>query len=189
MAAKYEIGQTYDTPKGKVLILARTPKHYENGQMKHPRVTLKVLETGTILNVQTTNIATGKFNDYRRPTVYNIGYIGSDIKIPSRGTFIRRAYDLWANMLKRAYGEYKGKYKNVTVDKRWHNFTAFLNSLPLLENYDKWERGEPYSLDKDTKIKGNRQYSQDTCRFILCTENSSNGANSRWHGINDPALT
>ena len=84
---------------------------------------------------------------------------------------IRRAYDLWANMLKRCYQKYSGCYKNCRVDKRWHSFKNFLNSLPELPGYDAWERGENVHLDKDTRVKNNHLYSKDTCQFIPAHEN------------------
>ena len=190
MATKYFVGETYDTSKGKMRILERIPGTIDkNGKHHHPRCVIRMLDTGTVLNVQTTNIASGKFTDYRIPTVYDVGYIGSELKIPARGAYVRRVYDLWANMLKRAYGEYRGSYKGCVVDKRWYNFTNFINSLPLLENYQYWEKGEDYVLDKDTKIPGNKVYSLDTCRFIASSDNIADALNRRWHGTNAPLLT
>ena len=190
MATKYHVGKTYETSKGKMRVLERIPGYRDkDGLHHHPRVVVRMLDTGTVLNVQTTNIASGKFTDYRQPTVYGVGYIGSELKIPPRGTIIRRAYDLWANMLKRAYCDYKGSYKNCTVDKRWHSFTNFLNSLPQLENYKHWENGEDYVLDKDTKIPGSKVYSLDTCRFITAHDNVVDALDRRWHGSSAPAQT
>ena len=184
MTVKYNIGEIYETPKGKIRILERIPGYKKNGIHHHSRVVIRMIDTGTVLNIQTTNIASGHFTDYRAPTVYGVGYIGSELVIPQRGTIIRRAYDLWANMLKRAYGDYKTSYKDCSVDVRWHNFTNFLNSLPKLENYQQWENGEDYVLDKDTKVPGNRIYSLDTCKFISSKENIADALDRRWHGTN-----
>lgn len=180
----YEIGKTYNTPKGKILIIDRTKKQYlPNGKVKHPRAVIKILKTGTILDVQTCNIGAGKFNDYREPTVYGVGYIGSGIKIPAREShsIIRRIYDLWANMLKRCYGGYRTCYKECTVDPRWHSFTNFLNSVTELEGYELWEKDSSYCLDKDTKLGYCKIYSKDHCRFILNGDNVRESLDRRWH--------
>lgn len=183
MATKYFVGQTYDTSKGKMRVLERIPgKRDADGKHHHPRVVVRMLDTGTVLNIQTTNVASGKFTDYRKPTIYGVGYIGSELKIPARGAYVRRVYDLWANMLKRCYGPYRQQYNGCSVDKRWHNFTNFINTLPHLENYNLWEKGESYVLDKDTKIPGNKVYSLETCRFITAADNVRDASLRRWHG-------
>ena len=188
---KYEVGGIYDTPKGKIKILARTPgKRFPDGKRRHPRIIIEIVKTGTILNVQSGNIATGKFTDYMEPSVYGVGFIGSNIQIPARGTsIIRRIYDLWANMLKRAYGGYKTSYKEISVDTRWHNFTNFLNTIQEVPNYEAWEENSNFNLDKDIIRKGNKVYSKETCMFVPPLINQSDCAMRRWHGLNYPMLT
>ncbi|EON3359666.1 hypothetical protein ACNHFS_004716 [Yersinia enterocolitica] len=177
----YKVGVQIETPKGIVEILEyingyKTP----DGKHIHPRAIIKFISTGTVMNVQCSNIKSGKISDYRTPTVYGVGYIGSEIKIPERGTIIRRIYDLWANMLKRAYGGYKTSYIGVTVDVRWHSFTNFLNSVHELDGYEQWEKGENYHLDKDTKLIGNTVYGKTNCIFIPAFENVSDSSCRRW---------
>lgn len=176
---RYRVGSVHETPKGLVEILEYRPGYRENGKKIHPRATIKFLKTGSVLNLMTPAIASGHFSDPREPSVYGVGYIGSDIKIPSRGEYVRRVYDLWANMLRRCYGEYAGQYKNCIVDKRWHSFTNFLNTIVEVEGYDAWERKENVHLDKD--FSGKRIYSRDTCKFIPAEENVKEGFSRRWH--------
>lgn len=187
-AYKYTPGNIIDTPKGKIKIISVKPGKRLNGNKRiHPRAVIEFLNTGTVLDVQSTNIACGKFSDYRLPTVYGVGYIGSTLKIPSREnpSIIRRIYDLWANMLKRAYGNYKTCYVGITVDRRWHNFTHFLNTIQNVPGYSEWEKNEKaYVLDKDIKVKGNKTYSMDTCLFVPATENVRESSLRRWHGNN-----
>jgi len=177
---RYTVGSKHETSKGPIEVLEYIPGYRDNGRKIHPRATIKFLETGTVLNLMTPAIASGHFSDCRAPSVYGVGYIGSDIKIPRRGEYIRRVYDLWANMLRRCYGEYKGQYKDCIVDKRWHNFTSFLNTIVDVEGYDMWERGENVHLDKDSS--GKRIYSRDTCKFISAEENIREGLSRRWRG-------
>ena len=184
--SKYVAGSIVATPKGDVRILSRRRgKNPSSGRVVHPRVVIEVLSTGTILDVQQGNLLNGKFNDYRERSVYGVGYIGSSLKLPGRGAYsiVRRIYDLWANMLKRAYGGYKTSYTGVTVDARWHNFTTFLSTVSQLPGYAEWERGEiPMALDKDVRGVEKRIYSLDTCSFIPSTENVRESALRRWHG-------
>lgn len=179
----YEIGKTYNTPKGDILILARTKKQkLPNGKTKHPRAVIQFVKTGTIIDVQTCNIKAGKFSDFMEPTVYGVGFLGSNIHIPARGCIIRRIYDLWTNMLKRAYGGYKTSYTGCTVDPRWHNFTTFLSTITEVEGYDEWEANpDKMCLDKDIKLGYHKIYSKDHCKFVTRTVNVQDQLHRRWH--------
>jgi len=177
---RYTEGSIHNTSKGKIQVLEYIPGYREGGRKIHPRATIKFLKTGTVINLSTPAIGTGHFCDCREPSVYGVGYIGSNIKIPNRGEYIRRVYDLWANMLKRCYGEYKGQYKGCSVDKRWLNFTNFLNTIVDVPGYEMWERGEDVHLDKD--LSGKRLYSRDTCQFISASDNVKEALSRRWHG-------
>lgn len=193
MTTQFEKGFIVDTPKGKVKILERIPgKRLKDNKKIHPRAIIQVLETGTILNVQTSNLKEGKFNDYMKPTVYGVGFLGSNIVIPDRGKshIIRRIYDLWSNMLKRCYGSYKTAYKDVTVDKRWHNFTTFLNTIQDVPCYILWEQNpNKYCLDKDIRFDGNRVYSRDTCTFVPIKVNMYEASTRRWRKRSELTLT
>lgn len=183
----YSEGTIHETPKGTVRILKRKPGS-KKPVLVHPRLVIEILATGTVLDVQQGNLKAGKFTDYMERSVYGVGYLGSNISIPNRkyNTIIRRVYDLWANMLKRAYGGYKTCYKGATVEKRWHNFTNFLNTIHLVDGYDRWEKGENMRLDKDIKSGGKcREYSVENCIFVTPTENVSEMLKRRWHGTND----
>lgn len=182
----YEIGKVYNTPKGDILILDRIPqqKHPDGRVKHHPRVIIKFIKTGTVISVQTSNIKYGKFEDYMEPTVYGVGFLGSPIRIPSRTSksIVRAIYDLWANMLKRVYGSYKGKYSDCSVDPRWHNFTTFLNTISEVKGYDLWEKDHSYHLDKDElSDDDNRVYSRDTCQFVTGSYNTKLALDKRWH--------
>ncbi len=145
MSGKYSVGNIVDTPKGKIKILSYTAgKRLPEGKRLHPRATIEFLATGAVINIQTTNISTGKFSDYNEKTVYGVGSIGSEITIPQRHSSspVRRVYALWAKMLKRAYGNYKSPYVGGTVDDMWHSFTNFLQSVPSVPNYQQWLDGE-----------------------------------------------
>nr|DAU69864.1 MAG TPA: hypothetical protein [Bacteriophage sp.] len=190
----YEINKTYETPKGLIKILSRTKKQkLPNGKFKHPRAVIQFVKTGTVIDVQTCNIKAGKFEDFMEPTVYGVGFLGSPIRIPARGSnsIIRKIYDLWANMLKRAYGNYgsHSSYIDCVVDPRWHNFTTFLNTIHEVEGYEEWEKDSSMHLDKDIKKGYCKIYSRDHCKFVSAAENVAESVKRRWGKTNDLTLT
>jgi len=189
--APYAVGTTHQTSFGPVKILEHIPYTEARKRGFHStRVVIEFQNTGYVCNVQLGNLTTDKVRDRRAPTVYGIGYLDTDIKIPVRGSGseIRRVYDLWCNMLKRCYGGYKTSYTNVVVDKRWHSFKNFLNSVPELPGYNKWLQDSSMCLDKDTRMGPLDIYSKNTCQFITVQENLVDGRNRRWGRIDDSSL-
>lgn len=167
---KYKVGSIHDTPQGPIKVLEVDLTTLGRGGQT--RGVIRFLNTGTVRNVQFNNIRSGKVKDYNLPSVCGVGYIGSELRIPQRGNSeIRRAYDLWANMLKRVTSE--PGYEDVKVHPNWLNFTRFLNTLPLVPGYDDWVAGEDVHLDKDLRVPGSRVYGLDTCWFIPATQNLS----------------
>lgn len=166
---KFTLGSVHSTPSGDIAVVEEPRRVGQNY-----RLVIRFLATGTVLDCQQNNLSQGKVKDFNVPTVYGVGYIGSSLKIPQRGRgTIRRAYDLWANMLKRAYGGFDPSYVDVTVHARWHSFTNFLNTLPLVPGYASWEDGAELHFDKDKRVPGSRVYSLDTCWFIPPEQNLS----------------
>ena len=173
---KYAVGTEHQTEQGTIVILEHIPKGSANNT--NTRSVIRFKDTGYVANVQTANIPANKIKDRRKPTVYGVGYIGSEIRIPKRGEYIRRVYDLWANMLRRCYHDCLDCYEDVSVDPRWHNFTNFLNTVERIPNYDMWLADGSMHLDKDKS--GSRVYSLDTCTFLSPEENTSLARDKRW---------
>lgn len=105
------------------------------------------------------------------PVVCGIGFTGSaDVKSN------RREYDRWRNMINRCYNIEDIRYKSyggngVTVCQRWLSFERFLEDIVRIEGYSE-ENIDNISLDKDTKVKGNKIYSPSTCVFISKGDNT-----------------
>lgn len=76
-------------------------------------------------------------------------------------TMMARCYNKKATGYK-YYGE-----QGVTVDNRWHEFENFYYDLDKIPGWDRYEflQGN-LALDKDYTIRGNKQYSKDTCCFV-----------------------
>jgi len=105
------------------------------------------------------------------PSFYGIGYmdigphkayLGDDNYHP--------AYKTWKAMLNRCYGKNIHKcYDDCTVHPIWHSYQNFAEWYD--NNYPKCARHGTYHLDKDIRIKGNRQYGPDACKFVTRSEN------------------
>ena len=182
--AKYFVGKEYETPVGTVKILEILPTLKGVPGRSNKRAVIRFIESGYTCNIQLSNLPTGKVKDRRKPTIYGVGYIDMEITIPNRGeSIIRDIYDLWCNMLKRCYGDKSSRnwkyYHDVTVDKRWHSFKQFLNTIHLVEGYSLWEKDKSMHLDKDKKES--RVYGIDGTCFISGSENARLANQKRWH--------
>ena len=89
----------------------------------------------------------------------------------------KRIYNLWYQMLRRCYDTEQHKrsrgssYSDCEVSERWMTLSNFARDIQRLKGYKSWISGKEYCLDKDTKVKGNRIYSRETCCFIPISEN------------------
>lgn len=79
----------------------------------------------------------------------------------------KRAWDIWAHMIRRCYDPYTINknitYKDCIVCDEWFNFQNFAEWYE--ENYYTLQ-DESVQLDKDILYKGNKIYSPDTCIFV-----------------------
>lgn len=181
--SKYAPGVVLDTPYGPLRLLEvwNAAEARERG-FSNSRVIAEFTRTGYVGNFQLANVTSGKVKDMRAPSVYGVGYLDMDVRIPSResGAELRALYDLWANMLKRCYGGYDESYADCTVDVRWHSFRAFSNTVQDVPGYSAWCADHSLHLDKDTRIVGSRVYSRDTCQFVPASINLADAADRRW---------
>lgn len=102
--------------------------------------------------------------DPMAPSVHGVGFLGdvySSVTHP-------KIHAIWASMLGRCYSDDVQKrhpaYVGCTVCDEWHNFSNFVPWY--LKNIKAGEH-----LDKDIKVKGNREYSPSTCLGISPKEN------------------
>lgn len=182
--SKYSVGGIYPSSQGDVKILEIIPALKGVPGRSNKRAVIRFIETGYTCNIQLSNLPTGHLKDRRKPTVYGVGYLDTDITIPTRGdSILRRIYDLWANMLKRCYGDKASRnwnyYCDVEVDKRWHSFKQFASTIHLVPGYKAWEEDSSMHLDKDKS--GSRIYGLTTTEFITCSENARLACDKRWH--------
>lgn len=150
-----------------------------------PRYWMVRFTSGYECVAKETNIPYGKVKDYNQRSVYGVGILGASIKKP-KGSFERQVYDLWANMLKRVYGQYndhwKADYSNVQVCSTWHMYLVFREDIKELQGYEAWVKDSTMCLDKDLKDRSARLYSKHTCQFVTNQQNLSEASLNRWYG-------
>lgn len=162
---------------------------------KDKNFVIEFLDTGYITEAGYNIIRHGNVKDNLQPTVYNIGYLGSDICVTD--TKYNIYYRSWADMLRRCYDIFDINYNDygnigVTVDPNWYNFTTFYHDCQLLPNYLKKEQyPDRYQLDKDYLQfyipKEKRIYSKYTCIWISDIDNimirNIENSNNKYYGV------
>lgn len=121
----------------------------------------------TLYNVTFYDTTKGSFKNPNGRTIHGVGYMGiGDYK--SRINYkVTEPYSFWEGVICRGYSKkFKEKspsYKDVTVCEEWHNFQNFAK---WYENNYNPETMQGWHLDKDILLKGNKNYSSDTCAFV-----------------------
>jgi len=139
-------------------------------------VLVKFINTGYETVTTMSQIRKGTVKDKTLPSVYDVGIVGNDLVITDTGD-LPKEYRLWEDMLRRCYSSkflqkhttYKGC--NVSYNfKYFQNFKVWCNDQIGFKYLD--DKGLPFQLDKDILVKGNKQYSEETCCFVPQEVNS-----------------
>lgn len=142
-------------------------------------VTVEFIDTGFVRYSASSDIRDGHVRDYKKPTVYGVGYLGfGRFKSRSNGVMTKE-YSDWINMLQRCYNFYGnscGSYTEVTVCDEWHDFQKFAEWHK--NNYP--DSSEDIHLDKDILSGESKQYSPETCSFICAKENVAYSNSKYW---------
>ena len=82
-----------------------------------------------------------------------------------------RSYTVWQSMLQRCYSKSylarKPTYKDCTVSSNFKNFEYFHDWCSRQVGFNTKDHvGISFALDKDILVRGNKQYSEDTCCFV-----------------------
>lgn len=159
--ARELIGTRYTSKDGEFEIIG-----YEG----NTRVTVRFTATGYETVTSMYCVQQGRVHDRYRPAICGIGYI--DDRFPVEPKIRQKAYMMWHAMLKRCTDPDNHNYNDVTVDCRWHSFKNFFEEIQQLEGYDRWLTERYIALDKDIKVKGNRVYGKEFCKFVTVGENA-----------------
>ena len=132
-------------------------------------VEIQFLKTGYETTVELGNIKNGGIKDPYSPSVFGVGVTGTKYP-PTINGVQTKEYVLWKHMLERCYSDtYKKKqptYEGCEVSDNFKSYTYFYEWCNKQIGFDNDGNGNPFQLDKDLLIKGNKVYSEDSCVFI-----------------------
>ena len=132
-------------------------------------VEIQFLNTGFETVVELGHIRNGNVKDRYSPSVYGVGILGT--KYPSTINGVKtKEYMLWCHMLERCYSDIcqkkKPTYEGCEVSDNFKNYEYFYEWCHKQIGFDNDGNGNPFHLDKDLLVKGNKVYSEDYCVFI-----------------------
>ena len=138
-------------------------------------VEVQFLNTRFETTVELGNIRNCNVKDPYSPSVCGVGIIGA--KYPSRvNGVLTKEYDLWQNMLRRCYSDTLKKkyptYEGCKVSDNFKSYEYFYEWCNKQIGFNNEGNGNPFHLDKDLLIKGNKVYSESTCVFLPVEINS-----------------
>ena len=132
-------------------------------------VEIQFLKTGYEATVRLGDIRNGNLKDPYSPSVYSIGIVGTKYPI-SEGGVLTKEYGLWVRMLERCYSDaYKKKqptYEGCEVSDKFKSYEYFYEWCHKQIGFGVEGNGNPFQLDKDLLVKGNKVYSENTSVFI-----------------------
>ena len=138
-------------------------------------VEIQFLKTGYEMEVQLGNIRKGEVKDPYAPSVYGVGISGTKYP-PTINGVITKEYMLWANMLRRCCSDtYQKKYptyEGCEVSENFKSYDYFYEWCHKQIGFGVDGNGNPFQLDKDLLIRGNKVYSESTCVFTPSEINS-----------------
>ena len=132
-------------------------------------VEIQFLNTGFEATAQLTTIESGSVKDPYSPSVYGVGVLGT--RHPSAINGVKtKEYELWHSMLKRCYSDALKKkyptYEGCEVSDNFKSYEYFYEWCHSQIGFGNDGNGNPFQLDKDLLVKGNKVYSEDSCVFL-----------------------
>ena len=132
-------------------------------------VEVQFLKTRFEMTVELGSIRKGEVKDPYAPSVYGVGITGTKYQ-PTINGVNTKEYELWREMLKRCYSDtYQKKhptYIGCEVSNNFLYYEYFYEWCHKQIGFGNDGNGNPFHLDKDLLIKGNKVYSESTCVFI-----------------------
>ena len=138
-------------------------------------VEIQFLTTGYKTTVQVGDIRSGEIKDPYLASVFGVGVLGTKYQSRVNGV-LTKEYDIWKSMLRRCYSDdFKKKrptYIGCEVSDNFKNYEYFYEWCNSQVGFGNDGDGNPFQLDKDLLVKGNKVYSENTCVFIPSEINS-----------------
>ena len=138
-------------------------------------IEIEFLKTGYRKVAEMKEVRNGSIKDPYSPSVCGVGIVGT--KYPSRVNGVHtKEYDLWTGMLQRCYSTTLKKkyptYEGCEVSDNFKSYEYFYEWCQNQIGFSNDGNGNPFHLDKDLLVKGNKVYSENTCVFIPAEINS-----------------
>ena len=138
-------------------------------------VEIQFVDTGCRKVAEMKDVRNGNVKDPYVPSVCGVGILGTKYLSAVNGRNTKE-YDLWQSMLKRCYNStYKKKhptYEGCEVSDKFKSYEYFYEWCHSQIGFDNDGNGNPFQLDKDLLVKGNKVYSENVCVFIPSEINS-----------------
>ena len=132
-------------------------------------VEIQFTNTDFETTVQLGDIKIGNVKDPYVPSVFGVGISGIKYPITTNGVKTKE-YMLWKDMLRRCYSDdFKKKrptYEGCECSENFLHYEYFYEWCHKQIGFGNEGNGNPFHLDKDLLVKGNKVYSEDTCVFI-----------------------
>ena len=132
-------------------------------------VEIQFLKTGYRKVAEMKEVRSGEVKDPYSPSVYGVGVLGAKYLASVNGVQTKE-YVLWCHMLTRCYSDvYKKKnptYEGCEVSDKFKSYEYFYEWCHSQIGFDNDGNGNPFHLDKDLLVKGNKIYSESTCVFL-----------------------
>lgn len=147
--------------------------------LNNKSVTVRFKNSGYVGVFPKGNLDKGRFLDPMSPTVYGVGFLGKEQRDFVLGERHEMAMDAWRHILRRCYcPKFQANhpaYVGCSVDKRWHNFSAFEEWVLPQRQFDLIDDNKVssrWNIDKDILLKDNKVYSPETCCLVPQEVNS-----------------
>ena len=132
-------------------------------------VEIQFINTGYRKVAEMKEVRNGEIKDPYVPSVFGVGILGT--KYSSKVDGVRtKEYGLWVRMLERCYSDsFKKKnptYEGCEVSDKFRSYEYFYEWCNKQISFGVDGNGNPFQLDKDLLIKGNKVYSESTCVFL-----------------------
>ena len=138
-------------------------------------VEIQFVDTGYRKVAEMKDVRNGNVKDPYVPSVFGVGVLGTKYLSAVNGRNTKE-YNLWHSMLRRCYSDkYKKKhptYEGCEVSDKFKSYEYFYEWRHSQIGFDNDGNGNPFQLDKDLLVKGNKVYSENVCVFIPSEINS-----------------
>lgn len=127
-----------------------------------------------VINTCWGNFIKGKIRNPYHNSIYGIGIVGNKYPTNNKNNKAKE-YMCWHDMIYRTTQHFKNSnstYMECIISDDWIYYSNFYEWLHSQENFEKWNMGKKWCLDKDILFKHNKKYSSATCLLVPTNVNT-----------------